>query len=405
MAAFEYVALDQRGRERRGVLEGDTPRQLRQQLRDQGLTPVSIEPVAHKEQRRERGHFGLRRGISAADMALITRQLATLVRSALPLDEALQTVARQSDKPRIKSMLLAVRSKVVEGHTLADALGEFPHIFPDIYRTTVASGEQSSHLDLILERLADYTESRQQMRQSIQMALLYPAILTVMAILVTTALLVYVVPEVVQVFDNIGQELPPLTIALITLSEVLREYGLIMVGVGVGVLALFLRLLKRPAFLFQWHRLLLKTPLVARLVGGANTATFARTFSIMTASGVPVLEAMRISSSVLSNLPMRAAVDAAAHRVREGGGIAHALEQSGYFPPITVHLIASGEVSGNLEEMLARAAENQERELKGVIAMALGMFEPLLLVTMGGVVMVIVLAILLPIFEINQLIQ
>lgn len=404
MGAFEYSALNERGREKKGVLEGDNARQIRQQLREQGLTPLSVEEVAQRETR-ERSGFSLQRGISATDLALITRQLATLVRAALPLEECLQTVARQSERPRLKSMMVAVRSRVMEGHTLADGLGDFPHIFPELYRTTVSAGEQSGHLDVVLERLADYTEKRQQMRQKIMLALFYPVILTVVAILVTGALLTYVVPQVVQVFEGIGQELPWLTVALIAVSDFLRAYGLwlimllaVLVGVGIS-------LLRREAMRFRWHRLLLHLPLIGRLGRGLNTARFARTFSILTASGVPVLEAMRLSAEVVGSLPMRQAVNDASHRVREGGGIARSLEHSRYFPPMTLHLIASGEASGRLEEMLERAADNQERELETTIAMVMGMFEPILILVMGAVVLVIVLAILLPIFDLNQLVK
>ncbi len=403
MGAFEYSALNERGREKKGVLEGENARQIRQQLREQGLTPLSVEEVAQRETR-ERAGFSLKRGISATDLALITRQLATLVRAALPLEECLQTVARQSEQPRLKSMMLAVRSKVMEGHTLADGLGDFPHVFPELYRTTVSAGEQSGHLDVVLERLADYTEKRQQMRQKIMLALFYPVILTVVAILVTGALLTYVVPQVVQVFDNIGQELPWLTVSLIAVSDFLRGYGLWLLLLLVILISIFVSLLRREAMRFRWHQTLLRLPLIGRLGRGLNTARFARTFSILTASGVPVLEAMRLSAEVMGNLPMRGAVNDASHRVREGSGIARALEQSRYFPPMTLHLIASGESSGKLEEMLERAADNQERELETVIAMVMGMFEPILILVMGGVVLVIVLAILLPIFDLNQLV-
>ncbi len=404
MGAFEYTALNERGREKRGVLEGDTARQIRQQLREQGLTPLSVEEVTQRESRERRG-FSFRRGISATDLALITRQLATLVRAALPLEEALQTVARQSEQSRLKSMMLAVRAKVMEGHTLADGLGDFPHVFPELYRTTVAAGEQSGHLEVVLERLADYTEKRQQMRQKIMLALFYPVILTVVALLVTGALLTYVVPQVVQVFENIGQELPWLTVTLIATSDFLRAYGLWLILLLVIASAGFASLLRHEAMRFRWHQLLLRLPLIGGLGRGLNTARFARTFSILTASGVPILEAMRLSAEVMGNLPMRGAVNDASHRVREGSGIARALEQSRYFPPMTLHLIASGESSGKLEEMLERAADNQERELETVIAMVRGMFEPILILVMGGVVLVIVLAILLPIFDLNQLVS
>ena len=405
MGAFEYTALDIRAREHKGVMEGDTARQVRQQLREKGLTPLRVEEAAQKEVRDSRRSFQIRRGISAAELALMTRQLATLVQAALPLEEALQTVARQSESPRLKSLILAVRSRVMEGHTLANGLGEFPHVFPEIYRTTVAAGEQAGHLDVVLERLADYTEKRQQMRQKIMLALFYPAILTTIAILVTVGLLTYVVPEVVKVFDNINQELPTLTIMLIALSDFLRDYGLLLLILLIAVIATARYLLRNPLVRQRWHKMLLHLPLVGRLSRGMNTARFARTFSILNASGVPVLDGLRISAEVLASLPMRDAVQEAARQVREGSGIARSLEQSGYFPPMTLHLIASGESSGRLDTMLERAADNQERELESTIALLMGVFEPVLILTMGVVVLIIVLAILLPIFDLNQLVQ
>ena len=405
MGAFEYTALDPRGREKRGVLEGDAARQIRQQLREKGWVPLSVEEVAHREAKERKRYAFLRRGISATELALITRQLATLVRAGLPLEECLRAVSQQADKGRLKSMLLAVRARVMEGHSLAVGLSDFPHVYPELFRTTVEAGEQSGHLDRVLERLADYTESRQQLRQKIQLAVFYPALLTVVAILVVGGLMTYVVPQVVQVFENIGQELPPLTRGLIAVSDFLRNYGLVMLILLVLAIAGFSYMLRNTAVRRRFHKVLLIIPLVSRLERGLNTGRFARTFSILTASGVPVLESMRISAQVMSNLPMKDAVTEATARVREGAGIAAALERSGYFPPMTVQLVASGEASGKLEEMLERAAINQEREIETLIATLLGLFEPLLILFMGGVVLVIVLAILLPIFDLNQLIQ
>ncbi|MGB5541205.1 MAG: type II secretion system inner membrane protein GspF [Gammaproteobacteria bacterium] len=405
MGAFEYTALDARGREKKGVVEGDAPRQVRQQLRDQGLVPVEVQEVAQRETRTHGRPSLLKRGISATDLALITRQLATLVRAALPLEECLRAVAQQTDRARLKSMLLAVRSRVMEGHTLASGLSDFKHVFPELYRTTVEAGEQSGHLDRVLERLADYTENRQQMRQKIQLAVFYPAMLTIVAILVVGGLMTYVVPQVVQVFENIGQGLPALTRGLIAVSDFMRNQGLLLLGLLVLLGVAVSWLLRSEDNRRRFHRMLLHVPLVGHLVSGLETGRFARTFSILTASGVSVLEAMRISGSVITNLPMRDAVNEAAARVREGAGIAASLENSGYFPPMTVHLIASGEASGKLEEMLERAAINQEREIETMIAAVMGLFEPLLILVMGGVVLVIVLAILLPIFDLNQLVQ
>ena len=405
MGAFEFVALDEQGRQRKGMREADTARQIRQQLRDARWTPLEVHEIAQREGgSRERRFVGLR-GISATDLALLTRQLATLVRSALPVEEALQAVARQTEKSRIKAILLAVRAKVTEGHSLASGLQSFPRVFPELFRATVAAGEQSGHLDTVLERLADYTERRQILRQKMGLALFYPILLTVMAFLITGLLLAFVVPEVVQVFTDIGQQLPPLTRALIAISEFLQANGLLMLVLCVGLIVLWFWLLRRePVRLFA-HRLLLRMPLLAKLVRGSNAARFARTFSILMGSGVPVLEALRISAQVLANLPMRHAVLQVADRVREGSSIHSALEKIGHFPPMVIHLIASGEASGNLEEMLERAASNQERELETFTAALLGLFEPLLILLMGGLVLLIVVAILLPVFDLNQLVR
>jgi general secretion pathway protein F len=404
MSAFEYVALDNGGKEKKGVLEGDTARQVRQQLRDKGWTPVEVQETTERESTSTGRRIKIRRGVSATDLSLITRQLATLVRSGLPLEESLQATSQQTDKARLKSMLLAVRSRVMEGHTLATGLGDYPHVFPELYRTTVSAGEQSGHLEVVLDRLADYTESRQQMQQKLQLALFYPALLTLVAIGVVVGLMTFVVPQVVQVFDNIGQELPVLTRTLIAMSDFLRNYGLFMLvllAIAGGVVAW---VLSKEGPRRRYHAFLLHLPLIGRLERGVNAGRFARTFSIVTASGVPVLDGLRIASEVMSNLPMREAVEEAARLVREGASIHGALEKSGYFPPMTVHLIASGEASGKLEEMLERAAINQEREIETLISAVMGLFEPVLILVMGGLVLVIVLAILLPIFNLNQLV-
>lgn len=404
MGAFEYTALDTTGREKKGVLEGDTARQVRQSLREQGMTPLAVEEVQKREERTQKSSL-IKRGVSATDLALVTRQFSTMVRSGLPVEEALRTVSQQTEKARMRSMLVGTRARVMEGHSLAVALGDYPHVFDDLYRATVAAGEQSGHLNVVLERLADYTESRQQLQQKMMIALIYPVLLTLVAIAVVIGLLTYVVPQVVQVFENIGQQLPILTRGLIATSEFMREYG-IFVLVALIVSVMVLRYMMRfEATRTSYHHLLLRLPIIGRFVRGLNTARFARTFSILTASGVPVLEGMRISAAVMTNRPMRAAVDTAAKKVREGSSVHSALDASGYFPPMTVHLIASGESSGNMEQMLDRAAVAQEQELETLRAAALGLFEPLIILVMGGIVLVIVLAILLPIIELNQLVK
>ncbi len=404
MAAFEYKALDAQGREQKGVLEADTARQVRQMLRDKGLSPLTVTEVQQKEARRSKGGGLLKRGINPAELAMITRQLATLVRAGTPIDAALQAVSRQSDKARLANMMLAVRAKVKEGHPLAVALGDFPHVFNQLYRATVAAGEQSGHLDNVLERLADYTEARQAMKQKFQLALIYPVLIALVAVAVVVGLVGYVVPKVVGVFDNMGAALPILTQMLIAFSDFVQATGAYIVVVIFIAIIAFVFMMRREGFKRQVHKVLLKTPLVGRLVRGNNTARFARTFSILTSSGVPALDAMRISAEVVMNLPMRSAVEEAARRVREGSSINKALEASGYFPPMMIHLIASGEASGKLDEMLDRAATTQEREVETLLGVLLGVFEPAMILIMGVIVLVIVLAILLPILDMNQLV-
>ena len=404
MGAFEYVALDPSGKERKGILEGDTPRHIRQLLREQQLLPVTVSEVAQKEATRQRS-FSLIRRVSAADLALFTRQLATLVRAGLPLEESLLAVSQQTEKPRVQSIILGVRARVMEGHTLADGFSEFPRVFPEIYRATVAAGEQSGHLDNVLERLADYTEGRDQLRQKVVAAMLYPIVLTVLCFAIVSALLVYVVPQVVSVFESSKAKLPLATQVLIATSGFLRSYGIyLLIGLVLAV-ALFRRWLRNPAARRSFHRLQLRMPLVGKLARGFNTARFTRTFSILSASAVPVLEALRIAGEVVTNLPMRDAVTEAAARVREGAPIGRSLAASRLFPPMTIHLISSGESSGELESMLERAAISQERELDGLLAALVGLLGPVLIVCMGLFVMGIVFAMLLPIFEINQLIH
>ena len=404
MAAFEYTALDDKGNEKKGVIESDSPRQARALLRDRGLVPLNIDSAATQDRKQIIGNKPVsRRGISATDLALFTRQLATLVRAALPLDEALSAVGQQTEKARIQSMIFAIRARVLEGHTLATGLGDFPRVFPELYRATVAAGEQSGHLDTVLDRLADYAESRQQINAKITQATVYPAILTVVAFMVVTGLLVFVVPKIVAVFETSGQDLPLLTRIVIGISDFLQAWWwLLAIAMIAGSIALK-KFLEIPFNKMRYHLLLLKLPVIGRLVRGVNSARFARTFSILIASGVPAVEALKFSAPVISNMPMRAAVDDAASRVREGSSIYSALQRSKLFPPMTLHLIASGERSGNLQDMLEKAAQQQDRELETIIATFMGLFEPLLIVLMGGIILIIVLSILLPIINMTDL--
>ena len=404
MGAFEYTALDNGGRERKGILEGDTARQVRQLLRERQLLPVSVTEVAQKEATQQRS-LSLVRRVSAADLSLFTRQLATLVRAGLPLEESLLAVSQQTEKPRVQSIVLGVRSRVMEGHTLADGFSDFPRVFPEIYRATVAAGEQSGHLDTVLERLADYTEGREEIRQKVLGAMLYPIALTIMCFGIVSGLLVYVVPKVVNVFESSHAELPFITRVLIGVSGFFRSYGLYLL-IGIALVAFLIsRWLRQPGPRRSYHRLQLRLPLVGKLSRGFNTARFTRTLSILSASSVPVLEALRIAGEVVTNLPMRDAVLEASQRVREGAPIGRSLAVSRLFPPMTIHLISSGESSGELDSMLERAAISQERELDGLLTAMVGLLGPVLIVVMGLFVMGIVFAMLMPIFEMNQLIR
>lgn len=405
MAAFEYRALDARGKQQRGILEADSARQVRQQLREQGMAPLNVELASDREHQSAAAPPLLRRGIRAAELALITRQMATLVQAALPIEEVLKAVAQQCDKPRLKRILLSVRSRVVEGYTLADGLREFPGAFDQLYCAMVAAGERSGHLDTVLNRLADYTEQRQRLRGKLLQAMIYPTMLTLVSLGVISVLLAAVVPKVVDQFVHMGQILPLSTRILIGASDWVRDYGLVTAGLLLLAGVVGRRLLRRPNIRKRYHGLLLRLPVLGKVARGLNTARFARTLSILNSSAVPLLDGMHIAAGVLTNLRVKAAIAEAAERVREGGSLRAALEQTRLFPPMMLHMIASGEQSGELEQMLARAADNQDREFEGQVNLALGIFEPALIVGMAGIVLFIVIAILQPILDLNNMVS
>lgn len=402
MSTFNYAALDERGREQRGVLEADSSRQVRQLLRERGLTPLRIE-AATVNRSGSRQRFG-GASLKVGELALVTRQLATLLQAAMPLEEALGAIGRQAERARVANVIRAVRSRVMEGHTLASSMGEFPGAFPELYRATVAAGEHAGHLDLVLERLADYSETSHAARQKTRMALLYPVLLLVVAVGIVAGLMTFVVPGVVDVIAGQGQELPLLTRGLIGLSGLLAEWGwLLLLGLLGAVLAVR-RALRQPAFRLGWDRRLLRMPLFGRLSRGSNSARFASTLSTLTGSGVPLVDALQIAGEVLSNHWLRQSILSATQQVREGMSLHRTLERSGYFPPIMVSMIASGEVSGELGLMLERVAQNQQRDFDNIVGSLLGILEPVMLLVMGALVLLIVVAILQPIFSLNQLI-
>ena len=409
MAAFDYIALDAKGKELKGVVEGDTSRQVRQLLRDKGLMTLEITESHQKAQTKKSQSMAaprlLQRSISTTELALLTRQMATLIQASLPLDETLAAVANQTEKQRIKSMIFAIRSRVLEGHPLAVGLADYPKVFPELYRATVDAGEQSGHLDTVLERLADYTESRQEIQGKIRQALIYPAFLSLFAVAIVVFMMTSIVPQVVSVFEDTGQALPGLTLTLIAMSDFVVAYGMLMLLVIVAAVIGFQVLLTRPAFVMKYHMFLFRLPVIRRLVRGLNAAMFTRTFSILTGSGVTVIEAMKISAKVVANMPMRKAILQATDRVREGSGIKNALDHSKLFPPMSLQLIASGESGGKLEEMLERASVQLEREQVTLIAYIVGILEPVIILSMGIMVLLIVLGILLPIFDLNSLVK
>lgn len=404
MAVFEYRALDAKGRQKKGVLEADGVKQIRQQLRDMGLIPLDVVATLEREKRQASARFSFRRGISAVELALTTRQLATLVQSGMPIEESLKAVAEQCDKARLSKMIMAVRGKVLEGFTLADSMREFPQVFDDLYCATVAAGEKSGHLDTVLNRLADYTEARQQTRSKLIQALVYPIALTVIATLVITILLAAVVPKVVAQFEHVGSTLPGSTQFLIAASDFVREQGLLVVLLAGVLLLAWQQALRNPKFQLSWHRTILKLPVFGKVSRGLNTARYARTLSILNASSVPLLESMRIAAEVLTNQFIRVATGDATTRVREGVSLRAALSETRIFPPMMLHMIASGEKSGELDNMLDRAAQNQEQEFDTMLTVAMGLLGPLVLVVMAAVVLFIVIAILQPIMELNNLV-
>ncbi|MBD3648373.1 MAG: type II secretion system inner membrane protein GspF [Pseudomonadales bacterium] len=404
MAAFEYIALNERGRETKGVLEADSSRQVRQILRDRGLAPLEVSQTREEKSDAKSWKSIFRPSLSVRDLSLVTRQLSTLIAAGLPVEEALLAVSRQNENPRVQGMLLAVRSKVMEGYSLANSLAEYPRAFPDMYRATVAAGESAGHIDLVLNRLADYTEARQESRQRISQAMVYPIILFVLTVAILSGLLAYVVPDVVKVFSDTGQELPALTRMIISLSEFVQAWGLIILILIVAAVFAVRRMLQVPSIRLAWERRLLHVPLISKLSRGMNTSRFASTLSILTSSGVPLVDAMRIAGQVLSNTWLKARVADATVRVSEGSSLSSALDQGGYFPPLMLHMVASGESSGQLDDMLGRVANYMQQDVEMLLGVFLSLFGPVMLLIMGGAVFTIVMAILLPIINLNQLV-
>lgn len=405
MAAFEYKALNAKGKSQKGVMEGDNARQVRSRLKEQGLVPIDVVATRAKQQANtpETEALTFKRGISTPDLALITRQLSTLVQSGMPLEECLRAVSEQAEKPRIRTMLMAVRAKVVEGHTLADGLGDYPHVFDELFRSMVAAGEKSGHLDGVLERLADYAENRQKMRSKLQQALIYPVVLVVFAIAIVAFLLASVVPKIVGQFVQMGQELPLSTRILISASEFVQHWWITIAIVLIALAYLVRYALSKPSIRLSWDRKVIAMPVIGKIARGLNTARFARTLSICTSSAIPILDGMKVAVDVMSNQYVKQQVLLASDRVREGASLRKSLDQTKLFPPMMLHMIASGEQSGELESMLTRAADNQDANFESMVNISLGIFTPLMIAVLAGLVLFIVMATMMPILEMNNL--
>ncbi len=408
MAGFRYEALDSTGRVKRGVLESDSPRQARAQLREQGLNPLTVDvltgggdPAVLSIGARLR----LRSSISRSDLAMLTRQFATLLGAGLTIEQTLNALIEQAENESVRSVLAGVRGEVLAGHPVAQALGSHPQDFPELYRTLVSAGEASGQLPQVMLRLAEYTEDRQALRSKVTLAFVYPAIVTLVAILVVTGLLTWVVPQVVQVFRSTHQTLPILTRILIALSDFLRAWGWLVLLALAGAVVSFLRALRQPTVRRRWDALLLRVPVVGKLIRGLNTARLASTLAILVSSRVPLLSALTAGVGVIGNLPMRQALIDAERQVREGASLSRALAATGMFPPVMVHLIAGGESSGTLDHMLERVAVIQAQEVENRVSIMTSLMEPLLILTMGAMVLLIVLAVLLPIFDLNQIVK
>ena len=411
MGAFSYKALNETGKTVKGILEGDSERHVRSQLRAKKLKPLEVESAGAQVEKVGEESLNLngwrRRWqgkLSSRDLSIITRQLASLVRSGLPLDEALHATAKQAHKPNIKRIMLQVRTKVLEGFGLAQALGENPAAFNEMYRALVRAGESSGYLGPVLERLADYTQNSQVVQQRLQMAMIYPIVLLVISMGVITGLMSFVVPKLIGVFAHSHHELPVLTRALIIASDFVVSYG---VYVFFGLIAVIIgvrNLLRKERYKRIWHSWQLKLPVLGELVRQINSARFAATLSLLSASGVPLLQALTIAGQVMSNRLLQESCEQVVAAVREGSSLSRAMENVGTFPPLLVQLVSSGETNGTLSQQLDNAAKDQERELEMVLGMAMGLLEPATIVFMGFSVCLIVMAILQPIFQMSSLV-
>ncbi len=405
MPAFRYEAVDAAGASSKGVLQADSPRAARADLRARGLVPLALDVIVGDAGGGVRRSFSFGERLSTVELALFTRQLASLLEANLPLEQAFDALMEQAERPYLRDLIAAIRAEVMGGSSLSDALAQHPRDFADIYRALVASGEQIGQLAGVLSRLADFVERRNALVQKVRLAFTYPAIVTVVAFAIVIFLLAYVVPQIVTVFANTKQQLPFLTVAMLAISDFVRAWGWLVALLVMAGLVLWRRSLRDPDAKLRWHRWLLTAPLVGKFERSLNTSRFASTLAITISSGVPILRALQTSRDTLSNVAMRQQVEEATASVREGVGLARALSAHRHFPPMLIHMIRAGEVTGELPAMLNRAAQLQEQDLERRALTIAGLLEPVLILAMGVVVLLIVLAVLMPIIEINQLVR
>lgn len=404
MPGYQYTAYDIDGREQRGVLESDSPRLARALLRERGLFPLDVTLIEATNDASARNR-GARVKLGTTDLARITRQLSTLLGAGLTIEQTFNALVEQAESESERQLLARLRGAVLEGHALGSALSAYPETFSDLYRTLVTAGEASGRLPDVLSRLADYVENQQAMKQKFIVAMIYPAIVMFVCILVVTGLMIYVVPQVVGVFESTKQVLPLITRLMLGLSKFLKATGVLWLGLGVLAYFAARAALKREAVRRRWHSWQLRLPILGRLIRAQQSSQLAATLSILVGSGVPVLTALGAGVGVVGNLPMRDALERAANAVREGAGLSQSLAQSRQFPPVMVHLIASGESSGRLPQTLATAAYQQQRDVELRTSAIAAIIEPVMILIMGMVVLAIVLATLLPIFELNNLVR
>ena len=406
MAAYSYQALDTKGKKVKGVVEGDSERQVRTVLRGRDLKPLDVKTVRNKTVQTSKSSSLFSLGspkMSTRELSLFTRQLASLVQSGLPLDEVLAAAAKQTRKPAIKSIILQVRSRVVEGLSLAQAMAELPKVFDNLYRAMIRAGESSGYLGPVLEQLAEYTERSQETQHKIKSAMIYPIVMVAISVVIVSILMVKVVPQLIGMFENNQRELPLITKILINTSDFMVNYGVLVLIALTGLVAVIQWLLKDPARLKKWHAVQLRMPLFGGFILQSETARYSSTLGLLAQSGVPLLEALKIASQVLNNLVLKDASTQVAVMVQEGASLSKALDNVDVFPPLLVQMAASGEANGKLPDQLLYAARNQERELEFSVSAAMSLMEPAMILFMAGMVGFIVMAILMPIFEMNDL--